>query len=93
MDKSGKCPECNCSWDNGDIFEKLQSIRNSGTAYVGKTDEELLKFAAAYGWTPENPTRFSRLIGVEVRGGYDGVSKWRCPECSAEWDRFSGRKV
>ena len=32
---------------------------------------------------------FSRLIGVED-GTYDGVSRWRCPDCKHQWDRWSG---
>jgi transposase-like protein len=38
-------------------------------------------------------THFSRLIGIEIRGGYDGVSFWECPDCHARWDRFTGEKV
>lgn len=34
-------------------------------------------------------THFSRVIGVEIAGGYDGVSIWRCPDCGHEEDRFA----
>jgi hypothetical protein len=33
---------------------------------------------------------YSRLVGIEVRGGYDGVSYWQCPDCGATWNRFTG---
>lgn len=33
-------------------------------------------------------THYSRLVGIEIEGGYDGVSLWRCPDCKKEWDRF-----
>lgn len=39
------------------------------------------------------PTHYSRLIGIEVPGLYDGVSFWRCPDCGATWDRWSGHMV
>jgi len=35
-------------------------------------------------------THYSRLIGIEVRGGYDGVSYWQCPDCNTTWNRFTG---
>lgn len=44
-----------------------------------------------YGPPTTEPRYFSRLIGVEVQGVYDGVLYWRCPDCNTEWDRFSGR--
>jgi predicted RNA-binding Zn-ribbon protein involved in translation (DUF1610 family) len=36
---------------------------------------------------------YSRLIGIEIRGGYDGISFWRCPDCGAQWDRFTEKLV
>jgi len=36
---------------------------------------------------------YSRLVGVEIQGGYDGVSYWACPFCGAAWDRFTGERV
>ena len=33
---------------------------------------------------------YSRLIGIEVREKYDGISYWQCPFCKTTWDRFSG---
>lgn len=36
---------------------------------------------------------YSRLIGIEIQGGYDGVSFWECPDCHSRWDRFTGEKV
>jgi len=41
----------------------------------------------------KDSTNFSRLIGIEIRGGYDGVSYWECPDCHTRWDRFTGEKV
>lgn len=36
-----------------------------------------------------NATHFERQIGVEVRGVYDGVLYWRCPDCGGRWHRFT----
>ncbi|MEK6832530.1 MAG: hypothetical protein AABY32_00655 [Nanoarchaeota archaeon] len=38
------------------------------------------------------PYRFSRLIGIEYQGEYDGISAWQCPDCKTIWNRFSGEK-
>lgn len=35
---------------------------------------------------------YSKLIGLEVRGKYDGVSYWACPFCQVVWDRFTGKR-
>lgn len=35
-----------------------------------------------------NDGYFSRLIGVEILGGYDGVDHWLCPDCKATFKRF-----
>ncbi len=35
-----------------------------------------------------NTTHYSRLIGVEIPGYYDGVSFWKCPDCGATFSRF-----
>jgi hypothetical protein len=34
---------------------------------------------------------YSRVIGVEYQGGYDGVSEWHCPDCGRREGRFSGK--
>lgn len=32
---------------------------------------------------------YSRVIGHEVRGVYDGVLFWSCPDCGQAWPRFT----
>lgn len=34
-----------------------------------------------------NCTHFSRIIGIEITEQYDGVSQWKCPDCSYTWNR------
>ena len=34
----------------------------------------------------------NQIIGIELRGQYDGVLVWRCAKCEHQWPRFaSGR--
>jgi Zn-finger nucleic acid-binding protein len=35
-------------------------------------------------------THYSRTIGHEIRGIYDGVLFWSCPDCSHAWPRDFG---
>jgi hypothetical protein len=39
------------------------------------------------GWYGDN-THYSRTIGVEIRGVYDGMLFWRCPDCGGHWHRW-----
>lgn len=31
---------------------------------------------------------YSRVIGIEIPGVYDGVLYWRCPCCGYDWHRW-----
>jgi rubredoxin len=85
IDAHGDCPECGSSWDAGPVFDALRKQPH----YVGKTDDELRAHVTeAYG---NANAHFSRLIGIEIRGYYDGVCKWKCPDCNKEWERFARR--
>lgn len=93
LDAYGCCPQCSADWDNGDIVERFKQLRANNDPYWGaKTDEEIVKSAGHYGWTPETPRHFTRLVGVELPlthpQHYDGVSFWQCPDCQATWNRF-----
>jgi len=33
---------------------------------------------------------YSRRVGVEIPGLYDGVAYWECPSCGYRWARFHG---
>jgi hypothetical protein len=39
------------------------------------------------------PDGYTRLIGIEIQGGYDGVSEWQCPECLVLWNRWTNARV
>ncbi len=91
LDRYGCCPNCKTSWDGGDLFESLRSL----DLYKANSDEEIQNIARNYGWTPENRIHSSRLIGIEIRGLYDGVAFYRCPNtlCNSTWSRFTGELV
>jgi hypothetical protein len=38
---------------------------------------------------PGGYTRYAREIGIEVRGVYDGILFWQCPDCDGRWHRFA----
>ena len=40
------------------------------------------------GFYPSGATHYERVIGIEVRGVYDGVLYWQCPDCGGTWQRF-----
>ena len=83
LDHYGKCPKCNESWDAGRIWKTWRALKN----YKNKTDEQLQAMEKK---NYSEPYHFSKLMGIEVREKYDGVSYWQCPFCKATWDRFTG---
>jgi len=77
----GSCPECGTNWCAGRIFDGLRPQKWC----ADKSAEELKA------WIVENyspPYSFSRLIGIEIQGRYDGVWEYACPDCNARFPRF-----
>lgn len=33
--------------------------------------------------------KWGRALGINVRGAYDGILIWQCPDCKGYWPRFS----
>ena len=59
---------------NGDIFETLKKMYD-------RPDEEIIKMAKQYGWTPDDKIHFSREIIVQ----FDDRHKPQvqiCPDCN-----------
>lgn len=89
---SGCCPECGHSWDKGDVMEYLKQ------SFPSLSELELLKKAKdGYGWTPENPRRFSHLVYIEPSDGdYDFTGQsgyYQCPNCQIAWDSIDGNRT
>lgn len=49
--------------------------------------------AACYCLPYGKVTHFSRKIGCEVRGVYDGVLYWQCPDCHGTWHRWTDSEM
>jgi len=91
------CPECKTSWDGGDILEDATRRKDASEPMFDMSDTELIEYAEAYGWTPEDKRRWGNLIGMELSYDdpehYDGVSYWACPECGVAWCRWTGDRT
>lgn len=35
---------------------------------------------------------FSKIVGIEHLGKYDGVGQWHCIDCKSTWNRWSGER-
>lgn len=85
------CPKCNSDWDGGSIMETFIKQRDEGAKHwAGMTDEEIEKYVKT-SYSP--PYRWGREIGIEIQGGYDGISRWMCPDCKTQFDRFTGHEI
>ena len=94
IDKLDNCPKCGTRWKGDDIFlYYLAQAKIPGNYYSGKTRDEVLEIAAEHGYTIENPQYFCNLIGIEIRGEYDGISRWMCPGCKAQWCRWTNKEL
>ena len=81
------CPKCNADWDGGSIVDTFKKMRDEGNEYWQKTDEEIEEQVKQF-YSP--PYRWGREIGIEIEGGYDGVSYWQCPDCNTTFNAFTG---
>lgn len=99
------CPECNTTWDGGDVYEfyleaKFNPNHTFYEEFNKKSLKEILKISKNCGWTPRNKKRLSKLVGIdcsmsldEEDDSYDGVSYWQCPNCQIAWHRFKGYRT
>ena len=77
------CPSCNTEWEEKETIK--EHFENQGYS-----TRKAVQTAAMYGCTPENPKHFGKnVVGIEIRGGYDGVSYWKCQVCETMFDRFT----
>ena len=55
--------------------------------------EEYLLKGYYGGWDGVEKRYYSRMVGIEISGRYDGASEWYCPDCGARWDRWTGERL
>lgn len=66
------CRYCTENLDGGDVYEVLRE------KYPDKTDAEIERAARSYGWTKEQPIRFSYEVIVQP----DRMPQYtECPTC------------
>lgn len=70
------CRHCGFDLDRGDIYECLK--------YRSRTspEEDLIDMARSFGWTPQYPKRFSKVVIVQDDATRTQVEI--CPECKGE---------
>jgi hypothetical protein len=84
-----KCDGCGADLRGAEIPEENLHFYNHGPN--GELIHSAEEYAAVRDQIKDETTHFSRVIGVEYQGGYDGVSEWRCPDCGRREGRFSGK--
>ena len=72
------CPHCNALLDDGDIYDRFLKE-------YGGDEEKALETAECYGWSKENPHRFSRAIGYYSLET-DRTEFYFCPDCKMKID-------
>ena len=83
-----ECPKCGTAWEEKETIYEFFLRRENGN------EEEARKIAGYYGCTPENPKHFGKdIIGIEIQGEYDGVSRWKCLKCETEFDRWTLKEI
>lgn len=75
------------------IAEDSPPCPHCGTDQVGEPIPEEHLLAGYYHlpdqpWDGVTPEYYSRTIGIEISGIYDGVLFWQCPDCGGKWHRF-----
>lgn len=84
-----KCDGCGADLRGAAIPEESLHFYNHGPN--GELIHSAEEYAAVRDQIENETTHFSRVIGVEYPGGYDGVSEWVCPDCGRREGRFSGK--
>ena len=87
------CPRCGTDWRGAQI-----PVESVDKGYYGHVVPCQKKRVWDDDWDPTTPCTcppryYSHLIGVEIRGKYDGVSEWFCPACHTRWDRWTGAEL
>lgn len=81
------CPGCNTPW------EEEQTIYEYFLEKY-KDKDKAKEVALMYGCTEDLPKHFSKNVtGIEIQGGYDGVSYWKCGVCNKVFDRWTLNEV
>ena len=87
------CPKCGTDWRADQI--PVESVEKGWYGHDAPC-QKLREWDDGYDETTPCtcPLKYySNLIGIEIRGKYDGVSIWKCPACNTQWDRWTGQEI
>lgn len=76
------CPHCHASMQGDPIPEEHRQHKDNH-------DEQVEKYGHCYCLPWGEKTHFSRVMGHEIWGVYDGVLFWSCPDCGKAWPRWT----
>jgi hypothetical protein len=76
------CPHCGTSLIGDPIPAEHREHKPDHDEQVARSGR---CFCLPYG----DATHFRRVMGHEVRGIYDGVLYWSCPDCRLAWPRWT----
>ncbi len=87
------CPKCDADWRSSEI--PRESLAKGYYGHESPCERKRAWDADYSESTPCTcpPRFFSRLVGIEIPGKYDGVSEWMCPDCETRWDRWTGEQL
>lgn len=86
---SRSCPNCGADLRGDPIPEESLHFYNNGPR--GELIHSAEEYTAVRAQIEDETTHYRRVIGVQYRSGYDGVSEWLCPDCGCREGRWSGR--
>ncbi len=91
-----RCPHCDADL-RGEPIDPRHFVHNTPDSPTYNPGEDTCDVQAAqfgrcyclpHGEREPDDRFYSRTIGIEVRGVYDGVLYWQCPDCGFAWQRF-----
>lgn len=78
MATSYNCRHCGADLDRGDVYDVLYKQNQALPAHLRKSDAEIRKAAATYGWSEKNRLHFTAEVIVQPDRGEQYME---CPKC------------
>lgn len=85
IDRFGKCPNCEEDWTGEDVHTELNGL----SVFTHKTPNEMENLASNFGWSKDNPSKFSKVIVIDIEAEKE---LYKCPNirCSHLFDPETG---
>lgn len=89
INRHGLCPHCQENWDGGDVFEALSKMDIN----MMKSPDDVRILAGNFGWSPDNPTNFSKTNVIElIPTPLMKLIYLQCPKCMYVYDAQTGKE-